>query len=71
MLYTPGLERGYAILPLVGHPHQHALQPAARRRDGADVKERFIELYDVPRYTVGIALGGAIQQYVYAQNTRA
>ena len=33
------------------------------------VKERFIELYDVPIYTVGLGgSGGAIQQYVYAQN---
>jgi hypothetical protein len=32
-------------------------------------KERFIEGYGVPLYTVGIgASGGAIQQYVYAQN---
>lgn len=33
------------------------------------VKERFVELYDVPTYTVAIGgSGGAIQQYVYAQN---
>ena len=33
------------------------------------VKERFIELYGEPLYTVGLgASGGAIQQYVYAQN---
>jgi len=33
------------------------------------VKERFIELYDVPLYTVGVGgSGGAIQQYIYAQN---
>jgi hypothetical protein len=33
------------------------------------VKERFIELYDDPIYTVAIGgSGGAIQQYVYAQN---
>ena len=32
-------------------------------------KERFIEGYGVPRYTVGVGgSGGAIQQYVYAQN---
>ena len=31
-------------------------------------KERFIELYGVPLYTVGVGgSGGAIQQYVYAQ----
>ena len=33
------------------------------------VKERFIELYDVPIYSVGLGgSGGAIQQYIYAQN---
>jgi len=33
------------------------------------VKERFVELYDLPVYTVGLGgSGGAIQQYVYAQN---
>jgi hypothetical protein len=33
------------------------------------VKERFIELYDLPTYTVGVGgSGGAIQQYIYAQN---
>ena len=32
-------------------------------------KERFIEGYGVPLYTVGVGgSGGAIQQYVYAQN---
>jgi hypothetical protein len=33
------------------------------------VKERFIERYDVPLYTVGVGgSGGGIQQYIYAQN---
>jgi hypothetical protein len=32
-------------------------------------KERFVERYGVPRYTVGIGgSGGAIQQYLYGQN---
>jgi hypothetical protein len=32
-------------------------------------KERFVEHYGVPRYTVGVGgSGGAIQQYVYGQN---
>jgi Tannase-like family of unknown function (DUF6351) len=34
-------------------------------------KERFVERYGVPRYTVGVGgSGGAIQQYVYGQNHR-
>ena len=33
------------------------------------VKEHFVEAHGVPRYTVGVGgSGGAIQQYVYAQN---
>jgi len=33
------------------------------------VKEHFVEQHGVPRYTVGVgASGGAIQQYIYAQN---
>ena len=33
------------------------------------IKERFVERYGVPRYTVGIGgSGGAIQQYLYGQN---
>jgi Tannase-like family of unknown function (DUF6351) len=34
-------------------------------------KERFVERYGVPRYTVGVGgSGGAIQQYLYGQNHR-
>jgi Tannase-like family of unknown function (DUF6351) len=34
-------------------------------------KERFVELYGVPSYTVGVGgSGGAIQQYLYGQNHR-
>ncbi len=34
-------------------------------------KERFVERYGVPHYTVGVGgSGGAIQQYVYGQNHR-
>ena len=33
------------------------------------VKDRFVSAYDDPDYTVGLGgSGGAIQQYVYAQN---
>jgi hypothetical protein len=35
------------------------------------VKERFVELFDSPVYTVGVGgSGGAIQQYIYGQNHR-
>ena len=35
------------------------------------VKERFVELYDLPVYTVSVGgSGGGIQQYIYGQNHR-
>ncbi|HEY3484417.1 MAG TPA: DUF6351 family protein, partial [Ilumatobacteraceae bacterium] len=69
MLYTPGLERGYAILHSSGTRTSTHYNLQLGGETALMLKERFIELYDVPRYTVGIGgSGGAIQQYVYAQN---
>jgi hypothetical protein len=69
MLYTPGLERGYAILHSSGTRTSTHYNLQLGGETALMVKERLIELFDVPRYTVGIGgSGGAIQQYVYAQN---
>lgn len=69
MLYTPGLERGYAILHSSGTRTSTHYNLQLGGETALMLKERFVELYDVPRYTVGIGgSGGAIQQYVYAQN---
>jgi hypothetical protein len=69
MLYTPALERGYAILHSSGTRTSTHYNLQVGGETALMVKERFIELYDLPRYTVGIGgSGGAIQQYVYAQN---
>jgi hypothetical protein len=69
MLYDVGLARGYAILHSSGTRTSTHYNLQLGGETALMVKERFIELYDVPLYTVGLgASGGAIQQYVYAQN---
>lgn len=69
MLYDVGLARGYAILHSSGTRTSTHYNLQVGGETALMVKERFIELYDVPRYMVGIGgSGGAIQQYVYAQN---
>ncbi len=69
MLYELGLSRGYAILHSSGTRTSTHYNLQLGGETALMVKERFIELYDVPVYTVGIGgSGGAIQQHVYAQN---
>jgi hypothetical protein len=69
MLYDVGLARGYAILHSSGTRTSTHYNLQVGGETALMVKERFIELYDVPIYTTAIGgSGGAIQQYVYAQN---
>ena len=69
MLYDVGLARGYAILHSSGTRTSTHYNLQVGGETALMVKERFVELYDVPEYVVGIGgSGGAIQQYVYAQN---
>jgi hypothetical protein len=69
MLYDVGLARGYAILHSSGTRTSTHYNLVLGGETALMVKERFIELYDVPLYTVGVGgSGGAIQQYIYAQN---
>ena len=69
MLYEYGLSKGYAILYSTGNRTGVHYNLALGGETALMVKERFVELYDVPLYTVGLGgSGGAIQQYVYAQN---
>jgi hypothetical protein len=69
MLYEVGLARGYAILFSTGTRTSSHYNLVLGGETALMVKERFIELYDVPLYTVGVGgSGGAIQQYIYAQN---
>jgi hypothetical protein len=68
-LYDVGLARGYAILHSSGNRTSTHYNLQVGGETALMVKEKFIELYDLPLYTVGVGgSGGAIQQYVYAQN---
>jgi hypothetical protein len=68
-LYDVGLARGYAILHSSGNRTGTHYNLQLGGEAALMVKERFIEEYDVPFYTVGVGgSGGAIQQYVYQQN---
>jgi hypothetical protein len=69
MLYDHGLSLGYAIAYSTGNKSGTHYNLVLGGETALMVKERFIELYDVPGYTVGLGgSGGAIQQYIYAQN---
>jgi hypothetical protein len=69
MLYDDGLSRGYAIVYSTGTKSGTHYNLVLGGETALMVKERFIELYDVPVYTVGVGgSGGAIQQYIYGQN---
>ena len=68
-LYDVGLARGYAILYSSGNRTGTHYNLQLGGENALMVKERFIEEYDVPLYTVAVGgSGGGIQQYVYAQN---
>lgn len=69
MLYEYGLSQGYGIAYSTGTKAGEHYNLVVGGETALMVKERFIELYDTPSYTVGVgASGGAIQQYVYGQN---
>jgi hypothetical protein len=69
MLYEPGLSRGYAVAYSTGTRTGTHYNLVVGGETALMVKERFVELYDVPLYTVGLGgSGGAIQQYIYGQN---
>lgn len=69
MLYDPGLSRGYAVAYSTGTATGTHYNLVLGGETALMVKERFVELYDVPIYTVGLGgSGGGIQQYIYPQN---
>ena len=69
MLYDHGLSLGYAVAYSTGNKSGTHYNLVLGGETALMVKERFIELYDAPLYTVGLGgSGGAIQQYIYAQN---
>ncbi|MBF8188387.1 hypothetical protein ITP53_22180 [Nonomuraea sp. K274] len=64
-----GLGQGYAILHSSGTRTSTHYNLILGGETALMVKERFIEQYGVPLYTVGVGgSGGAIQQYIYGQN---
>jgi hypothetical protein len=68
-LYDPGLSKGYAIVHSSGTRTSTHYNLVLGAETAIMTKERFIEGYGAPLYTVGVGgSGGAIQQYVYAQN---
>jgi hypothetical protein len=67
-LYDIGLSRGSAIVHSSGTRTSTHYNLVLGAETAIMTKERFIEGYGVPLYTVGVGgSGGAIQQYVYAQ----
>jgi Tannase-like family of unknown function (DUF6351) len=65
------LGRGYAIAHSSGTRSSVHYNLVLGGETALMTKERFVERYGVPLYTVGIGgSGGAIQQYVYGQNHR-
>src|SRR5690606_15665763 len=63
------LGQGYAIMYSSGTRTNTHYNLILGGETALMVKERFIERYGPPLYTVGVgASGGAIQQYIYAQN---
>jgi Tannase-like family of unknown function (DUF6351) len=66
--YDIGLSKGYAIVHSSGTRTSTHYNLVLGAETAIMTKERFIEGYGVPLYTVGVGgSGGAIQQYVYAQ----
>jgi Tannase-like family of unknown function (DUF6351) len=67
-LYDIGLRQGYAIVHSSGTRTSTHYNLVLGAETAIMTKERFVEGYGVPDYTVGVGgSGGAIQQYVYAQ----
>jgi len=67
--YHNGLSKGYAVVYSSGTRTATHYNLVLGGETAIMTKERFIEGYGVPRYTVGVGgSGGGIQQYVYAQN---
>ena len=69
MLYSDGLSQGYAVAYSTGTKTGTHYNMQLGGETALMVKERFVELYDTPVYTVSVGgSGGGIQQYLYAQN---
>jgi hypothetical protein len=68
-LFPYGLSKGYAVVYSTGTRTNVHYNLVLGGETAIMTKERFIEGYGVPLYTIGVGgSGGGIQQYVYAQN---
>ena len=69
MLYDHGLGEGYAVIYSTGTRASTHYNLEVGGETAIMVKDRFVTQYGLPDYTVGVGgSGGAIQQYIYAQN---
>ena len=69
MLYDYGLSQGYAVAYSTGTKTGTHYNLQLAGETALMVKERFVELFDTPVYTVGVGgSGGGIQQYIFGQN---
>jgi hypothetical protein len=72
MLYDHALKLGYGVIYSTGTKTGTHYDLELGAETGLMTKERFIEVYGVPLYTVGVGgSGGGIQQYIYGQNLDA
>ncbi len=71
MLYDDGLSKGYAVLYSTGNKTGTHYNLVLGGETALMVKEKFVERYELPVYTVSVGgSGGGIQQYIYGQNHR-
>jgi len=71
MLYDDALKLGYGVIYSTGTKTGTHYDLELGAETALMTKERFIEQYGVPFYTVGVGgSGGGIQQYVYGQNLK-
>ena len=69
MLYDNALKLGYAVIYSTGNKTGTHYNLELGAETALMTKERFIESYGKPMYTVSVGgSGGGIQQYVYGQN---
>jgi hypothetical protein len=69
MLYNDALKLGYGVIYSTGTKTGTHYDLELGGETALMTKERFIEQYGVPMYTVSVGgSGGGIQQYVYGQN---
>lgn len=68
-LFTEGLKRGYAVAYSTGTATTTHYNLQVSGETALMLKEQFIKEYALPKYSVAVGQsGGAVQQYMFAQN---